>query len=272
MADKKTFVMYKSWNAAIENMSDEQAGSLMKAIFAYQNGQGDISIDPAVRFVFDIIRQKMEEDSEQYAQKCAARSDAGRRGNAKRWNESQTVANVANAIDESQKSQTVANVADTESESDTDTESESDFESDSGFDSGSESDFEKPEKQRPKDPSVNPDKPDRHESAPQWSVDLMNDFNSTCSSLPHIRGMTNKRLRSAGVMLANFTAEEIHKIFKLAQESDFLSGRNGQWNGCGFDWLMNQNNAQKVLEGNYANKAPAGDYRDELLRIIDGGG
>ena len=37
-------------------------------------------------------------------------------------------------------------------------------------------------------------------------------------------------------------------------ESDFLSGRNGHWRGCAFDWLINKKNAMKVLEGTYANR------------------
>jgi hypothetical protein len=40
----------------------------------------------------------------------------------------------------------------------------------------------------------------------------------------------------------------------MAQASDFLSGRNGKWTGCNFDWLINENNMVKVLEGNYENK------------------
>ena len=42
------------------------------------------------------------------------------------------------------------------------------------------------------------------------------------------------------------------KAFELAEESDFLSGRNGTWNAS-FDWLMNDTNLAKVLDGNYKN-------------------
>ena len=48
--------------------------------------------------------------------------------------------------------------------------------------------------------------------------------------------------------------DRLHGIFQMAQDSDFLSGRNGRWNGCSFDWLINKANALKVLEGTYANK------------------
>jgi hypothetical protein len=46
---------------------------------------------------------------------------------------------------------------------------------------------------------------------------------------------------------------EIEEVFLLAERSDFLKGTNGKWNAT-FDWLMNENNFVKVLEGNYENK------------------
>ena len=37
----------------------------------------------------------------------------------------------------------------------------------------------------------------------------------------------------------------------MAERSDYLSGRNGKWQNCSFDWLIKENNYIKVLEGNY---------------------
>ena len=62
MADKKSFVMYESWGAAIEKMNNEQAGELIKAIYAFQKNPDVVPEDPAIAFVFEIIKQKLEED------------------------------------------------------------------------------------------------------------------------------------------------------------------------------------------------------------------
>ena len=43
-------------------------------------------------------------------------------------------------------------------------------------------------------------------------------------------------------------------VFRKAESSDFLSGRNGKWGGCNFDWLINYNNFIKVIEGTYDNR------------------
>lgn len=124
MADKKSFVMYRSWGAAVAKMSDEQAGKLIKAIYSLQENPETATDDPAIEFVFEIIKEKMIEDTEAYEATCRRRSEAGKKGNESRWNGSNTeenskcdkdIANVANAINASQK---VANVADTESDTD----------------------------------------------------------------------------------------------------------------------------------------------------------
>ena len=130
MADKKSFVMYKSWGSAIGQMSDEQAGKLIKAIYALQDNPETTVDDPATSFVFAIIRDKMLEDAEAYEETCRRRAEAGRKGNETRWgsdiakgrNSDKSIAKIASAINVSQKSQKVAIIADTES--DTDTESD----------------------------------------------------------------------------------------------------------------------------------------------------
>lgn len=93
---------------------------------------------------------------------------------------------------------------------------------------------------------------------------IMDDYNKTCADLPKIRAISDARKRSVRALLneienlkffPGFTPyEKLHQIFTMAQESDFLSGRNKKWDGCSFDWLMNKSNALKVLEGNYKNK------------------
>ena len=80
MSDKKSFVMYESWGAAIEKMNNEQAGELIKAIYAYQKDPDAVPEDPALAFVFELIKQQLDADSQRYKEVCAARSEAGKKG------------------------------------------------------------------------------------------------------------------------------------------------------------------------------------------------
>ena len=56
--------------------------------------------------------------------------------------------------------------------------------------------------------------------------------------------------------LKDYSEEDFITVFKNAEESDFLSGRSGDWNSCNFDWLIKPNNFVKVLEGTYKNSKP----------------
>ena len=88
MSDKKSFVMYESWGAAIEKMSNEQAGELIKAIYAYQKDPDAVPEDPALAFVFELIKQQLDADSQRYKEACAARSEAGKKGGRPKVNAS----------------------------------------------------------------------------------------------------------------------------------------------------------------------------------------
>ncbi|MEI3350023.1 MAG: DUF6291 domain-containing protein [Clostridium sp.] len=88
MSDKKSFVMYESWGAAIEKMSNEQAGELIKAIYAYQKDPDAVPEDPALAFVFELIKQQLDADSQRYKEACAARSEAGKKGGRPKTNAS----------------------------------------------------------------------------------------------------------------------------------------------------------------------------------------
>jgi len=53
------------------------------------------------------------------------------------------------------------------------------------------------------------------------------------------------------------TPEYWDKFFAYVAKSDFLTGRNGQWTACDFEWLIEDSNHLKVIEGKYENREAA---------------
>lgn len=100
---------------------------------------------------------------------------------------------------------------------------------------------------------------------------IMTDFHDTCIDLPTIRGMSEARKKKIRTLLNEFDKlkiwkdvtiyDRLHRLFEMVQDSDFLSGRNGRWNGCSFDWILNKKNALKIIEGNYENERGARNAR-----------
>lgn len=97
-------------------MDDAQAGALLKAIYAYQAGE-ETELDGAISFVFDLIRDKFEDDAEKYERECQKKAENGRKGGlAKAKSAKRELAEV------SKTSKTKQNLHDTDTESDTDTD------------------------------------------------------------------------------------------------------------------------------------------------------
>lgn len=65
MADKKSFVMYKSWKELFNSLPKEMAGELIQAVFCYQDGE-EVHIDnPALSAIFNYLINTKEEQVSQ---------------------------------------------------------------------------------------------------------------------------------------------------------------------------------------------------------------
>lgn len=83
---------------------------------------------------------------------------------------------------------------------------------------------------------------------------LVDRYLELCPSLPKVRTMTPNRRVHCRTFLKSFSKESIDEGFRKANASSFLNGSSKAWNGASFDWLINQSNFVKVLEGNYDDK------------------
>jgi len=96
----------------------------------------------------------------------------------------------------------------------------------------------------------------------QAIVDL---FHELCPSLPKLLRLTNNRRTAIKNRWKEYGDLEVFRtLFAKAEASDFLSGRNGKWTNCNFDWLMKPSNMVKVLEGNYDNPKPKDEPKPDL--------
>ena len=82
--------------------------------------------------------------------------------------------------------------------------------------------------------------------------DVVNLYNSICIDMPKVQRITEARKKVIKARLAKYDINTLSKVFEMAEESDFLKHGTDTWHP-NFDWLMNENNLVKVLEGNYRN-------------------
>ncbi len=87
-------------------------------------------------------------------------------------------------------------------------------------------------------------------------------YNKICKSLPEVMDITENRKNTLKARCKTFKDIKIfHELFSKAEKSEFLSGKNGKWTACNFDWLINESNMVKVLEGTYDNKSTSAGYK-----------
>ena len=93
---------------------------------------------------------------------------------------------------------------------------------------------------------------DTHHLKAQTIVDL---FNRLCPSLSKVTVLSTSREKAITARLKEFTVEQFTTVFKKAEASKFLTGRNGKAWRANFDWIINASNFVKVLDGNYDDRA-----------------
>lgn len=217
-AKPKYFYCYLDNETILQHLSDEQAGSLWKMLFAYTNrGEKPNIIDPVVAMAFDVMIQQIDRDFKKYQDMCEKNRQNRLKANYRQ--RPSTIVNGGNQDKDKNKIDTLSTSVDGRN----------------AFDYQS----------------------------------VVNSFNSICTSLPKVQKLTDTRkrkIKNASKHLGSLTFDD---VFNMIENSDFLSGRNGKWTACCFDWILNPTNLTKIIEGNYDNKVthssqPIRNYEEEF--------
>ena len=84
MAEPQGFLLYFTYRRSFERLSDEKAGQLVKALFAYAKNKEQPNFnDETLDVTFDIIREYIDLDFKKYAERCAKNAANGRKGGDK---------------------------------------------------------------------------------------------------------------------------------------------------------------------------------------------
>lgn len=101
--DKKGFILYADQKEIFNQLTDEMAGKLIKHIFAYVNDENPISEDIIINLAFTPIKQQLKRDLVKFEETKEKRSEAGKAGANKRWqniaNDSKRISDIAKIAD-----------------------------------------------------------------------------------------------------------------------------------------------------------------------------
>ncbi len=79
MTEKKSFQMYRSSRAAMDSLSDEDRGRLLRAIFAYEDGE-EVELSGMLQTIFLLMTERLDSDRERYSETCARNRTNGMKG------------------------------------------------------------------------------------------------------------------------------------------------------------------------------------------------
>ena len=114
---KNSFILYTEQKAVIDKLTDEQAGRLIKAIYAHETGE-EMELDAILDLVITPFLTSLERNTEKYQK----RVETNKKNIAKRWNNDDT--KNTNGNDGIQNDTNDTNGNDSDSVSDSDNEND----------------------------------------------------------------------------------------------------------------------------------------------------
>lgn len=85
---------------------------------------------------------------------------------------------------------------------------------------------------------------------------IVDTYNDLCKSFPKCVSISENRKKAIAARWREYGGNiaVFYRLFVMAEESDFLKGKNDRNWSATFDWLLKSANMTKVLEGKYSNK------------------
>jgi len=102
--DKKSFIAYVNWKSTFDALPNEQAGELIKHIFAYVNDENPTTEDVLINAVFANIKDTLKRDLDKYkSQVDINRANGAKGGRPKKPKETEKTHSVILETEQKQK-------------------------------------------------------------------------------------------------------------------------------------------------------------------------
>ena len=231
------FVFYFEWIALLRKYPAEIRHMMRDYIdeYALNGTEPDFAGNIDRELLFATFKNQLDRDLEKYKDIQEKRREAGKKGRQTQSQQVQANDSKCQQV-QANDSNIIENEGITESETKIETEIEIPINrGDNIF--------------TPPTPEGNPENPSLEHKA----RDFIKFFNERAqgTSIPQVLKVTQSRVRNAGRMLHQWGRESMEEVVIKATSpsSCFATGELT----IGFDWLMNEDNAIRVLEGNYDN-------------------
>lgn len=258
-----SFILYTSYYALIEGLTDEQLGQLTRAIFLYARDGKTINLEPVVRMAFAFIKDNIERNQDKYQAKC----EKNRQIALERERKKREAREKAGNTNVHERTRTCENNTNVHERSPYDNDNDNEYDNDNDNDVSKETNILEPSKEGIQSASVKTEAPGGGKVSKSQNIDYAavkeywnRKHDETKSAMPPITLMTENRkvMVKARVRQCKGDVKTLYRVIDIAMASDFMNGNNKHgWLGK-FDWIFgNEQNFAKVLEGNFNNEPAA---------------
>ena len=270
-----SFILYTSYYAIIEGLTDEQLGKLMRAIFIYARDGEVINLEPTLRMAFAFIKDDMERNQAKYNEK----REKLRANAQKRWQKKQL---YANAEEPQQKHTKVCKSMQLDANAEIALHNDNVYDNEYVDDNDSVNDVSKETILEPsKEASMQsfseknvcaasePQKSSEKKKSKKGEIDYVaikdywnEQHDKTNSAMRRLTLMTDNRKEAIRGRLKDCKGDisKIYLAIDKAMASDYL---NAGQSWASYDWVMTRKYFPKVLEGNYDNTKPAASQQPQ---------
>ena len=278
--EKKSWLFYKTWNNMFLKLPKAEAGELLQAMCALEEGVEFTIENPILEAVFSTIKEQMLANTERFYKEKEKRQNASKKGvearaEKKKQSDNESLTNnqpVVNKpltnrqpiVNESLTNR-LPNVTYKDKDKDEDEDKVEDEDKDEVEEkdkktktvshSSLRSECSVPETGFGDSENGQPDEKIPVEREQTNYKAVVDSYNSLCKSFPKVTKLSERRRKAIRARLKEYSLADLEKAFALAEESEFLKGANNRNWMASFDWIISDSNLPKVLEGKYANRA-----------------
>lgn len=266
-----SFILYTSYYALIEGLTDEQLGQLTRAIFLYARDGKSIELEPVVRMAFGFIIDDMKRNKAKYEEKVERWRANGRKGGAPKGNQNARKKQPVGCENNQEVKKTTQNNQEVKKTTLYDNEYVNDNVDDN--DVSKETNILEPSKEASMQSfseknvcaASEPQKSSEKKKSKKGEIDYaaIKDYwneqhDKTNSAMRRLTLMTENRKEAIRGRLKDCKGDisQIYLAIDKAMASDYLNAGHS-W--ASYDWVMTRKYFPKVLEGNYDNSQPAGN-------------
>lgn len=278
--EKKSWLFYKTWNNMFLKLPKAEAGELLQAMCALEEGVEFTIENPILEAVFSTIKEQMLANTERFYKEKEKRQNASKKGvearaEKKKQSDDESLTNNQPIVNQSLTNgqpivnqsfiKRLPNVTYKDKDEDEDKvededkdeveEEEKDKKTKTVSHSSLRSECSVPETGFGDSENVPPDEKIPVEREQTNYKAVVDSYNSLCKSFPKVTKLSERRRKAIRARLKEYSLAELEKAFALAEESEFLKGANNRNWMASFDWIISDSNLPKVLEGKYANRA-----------------